>query len=87
MRDKKPPKGVIVAGVVLFGAIIGLCGIMGGAIVNRTKTSVLFYDVQEAKGPWTAVERFWDKYVLGYTDEEMGGVSRDAPASDADPFD
>jgi len=76
----------MVAGILLLVAVLGLCGIMGGDIMNRTKTRLLFYDVMEAEGPWSAFERFWDKYVLGYTDEEIEGTPQQ-PVDNGDPFD
>lgn len=87
MKERKPPKSTVVVGVLLLVAVLGILGIMGGAIMGRTKSDSLFRDVEEAVGPWTAVERFWDKHVLGYTDEEMDGIPQSPQVDDGDPFD
>lgn len=85
-KDRRPPKGVFVAGGVLLAVFLMMFCIMAGAIINRTKTASLWHDVVEAEGPWTTFEEFVNEKILGYpADGTYGGQDED-DGDDDDPF-
>ncbi len=90
MKDKRnrTPALVKVMGAVVAFVVIWMFAMAYRAVSTGTKTAIVWDDLIGAEGPWTAIERFVDEHILGFSGEEIEGRPQDGPREEpANPFD